>query len=155
MRISEFTRKTFNVRAVQVTGRNMEEVAKWCKGTIVTEMVEGEAVKFIKVNVHRPINEEQTKAHINDWILVSPTGYKVYNDKAFNNSFVPVRKKPKEKPIAKNVFENLEELRVTNDPVPAEPELREIVQEEPKEPEQTTGEKLGFSRGPNLMKEQP
>jgi hypothetical protein len=84
LEINRYTRKPFDVDAVQVTADNMEEVATWCQGTITTE--EGET--YIKVRVLRVMNEKQTRAYAGDWVLYAGTGYKVYTDKAFRKSFV-------------------------------------------------------------------
>lgn len=78
-----YTRKPFRVDAIQVTESNMKHVAEWCGGTIT----EGKDSQFIKVDVHRPLNERQTKAFVNDWVLRSESGFKVYTEKAFANSF--------------------------------------------------------------------
>lgn len=83
MNVQQFTRKSFPVEAVQVTATNMEEIATWCNGDIRTE----EGVRYIKVRVHQPINERQTKAFVNDWVLYAGKGYKVYKDAAFSKSF--------------------------------------------------------------------
>lgn len=86
LEISRWTRKPFDVEAVQVTKENYDEVAKWCQGTVVTGEGEGD---YIKVRVLRVINERQTRAYVGDWVLYAGTGYKVYTDKAFRKSFVP------------------------------------------------------------------
>ena len=80
----KFARKPFYVDAVQITEGNMQDVAKWCKGKVESTDA-GE--NYIKVRVHRPLNERQTKAFVNDWILFAGSGYKVYTPKAFNQSF--------------------------------------------------------------------
>jgi len=86
LQTEKYARKPFYVDAVQVTEGNMQDVAKWCQGSVQSTDA-GE--NFIKVRVHRPLNERQTKAFVNDWILFAGTGYKVYTPKAFNQSFEP------------------------------------------------------------------
>lgn len=83
MIVEKFSRKSFPVEAVQVTADNMAEVSRWCDGDIRTE----DGVKYIKVRVHNPINERQTKAQVSDWVLYAGKGYKVYKDSAFKKSF--------------------------------------------------------------------
>lgn len=86
----KFVRVTFEVSAVQVTKENMQEVSDWCKGEIrqgVTSRDELETNPYIKVKVHRPITERQTKAFPGDWVLSTTTGYKVYPDKSFTTCF--------------------------------------------------------------------
>lgn len=96
MQTTKFTRKPFEVDAVQVTAENIDEVAKWCQGEVTTE----DGQPCIKVRVLRALNERQTKAFVGDWVLYAGTGYKVYIDKAFKKSFV----------------EKTEELRTTSIP---------------------------------------
>lgn len=84
MQTTKFTRKPFEVDAVQVTADNIEEVAKWCQGEVITE----DDQPCIKVRVLRALNDRQTKAFVGDWVLYAGTGYKVYIDKAFKKSFV-------------------------------------------------------------------
>ena len=97
LKIENYTRKPFPVEAVQVTEENLNEVAKWCGGDIHTSTktlrnAAGEETSkikrpFIKVDVHRPLNDRQTKAFVGDWVLKSESGFKVYTLKAFDNSF--------------------------------------------------------------------
>jgi len=87
LKTEKFARKPFYVDAVQITEGNMQDVAKWCQGKVESTDA-GE--NFIKVRVHRPLNERQTKAFVNDWILFAGSGYKVYTPKAFNQSFARV-----------------------------------------------------------------
>jgi len=74
----------------------MEEVAEWCKGEVRTEEHTNSAKgrttidRFIKVRVHRPLNERQTKAYVGDHILYAGTSFKVYTNKAFTSNFDPV-----------------------------------------------------------------
>lgn len=97
LKIEQYTRKPFPVDAVQVTEENLNEVAKWCGGDIhtSTKTLRNDAgeetgkikLPFIKVDVHRPLNDRQTKAFVGDWVLKSDSGFKVYTLKAFDNSF--------------------------------------------------------------------
>ena len=86
MQTTKYTRKSFDVDAVQVTAENMSEVADWCNGTIV----ENEQGNYIKVKIHRPLSERQTRAFAGDWVLFAQNGFKVYTPKAFENGFVLV-----------------------------------------------------------------
>lgn len=78
-----YTRKPFDIDAVRVTADNITEVAQWVDGDIRTDDVG----QYIKVRVHRPASERQTKAYIGDWVLYAGTGYKCYTPAAFNKSF--------------------------------------------------------------------
>lgn len=83
---TKYIRKPFNIDAVQVTATNIEEIAKWVDGETRTD----DLGQYVKVRVHRPLNDRQTKAYIGDWVLYAGTGYKVYTPKAFANSFEQV-----------------------------------------------------------------
>lgn len=79
----KYTRKRFDVDAVQVTEANISAVADWCLGQISTE----DGKLFIRVNVVRVLNDRQTKAFVGDWVLAAGGGFKVYTTKAFERSF--------------------------------------------------------------------
>ena len=79
----KYVRKPFYIDAVQITALNLENVAKWVDGDVRTD----DQGQYVKVRVHRPITDRQTKAYPGDWVLYAGTGYKVYTPKAFANSF--------------------------------------------------------------------
>lgn len=126
MHTQKYGRKAFVVDAVQVTPENMAEVAEWCDGEIRSKKRRGKAVKFIKIDVHRPLNEKQTEAFVSDWVLFSLTGYKVYTDRAFVGTF------QLKGPEVQNLFD-----------------LHEDETEPVQEP--STSTKLGFNTPTNLM----
>jgi len=103
-------RKPFEVDCVQVTTENMEEVAEWCMGNL---NITDKADKFIKVRVHSPLTERQTKAFAGDWVLYANKGYKVYTEKAFNNAF-----ELEENAEIENVLDNNEPRSGYTGPVP-------------------------------------
>ena len=80
----KFVRKPFDVEAVQVTEENFDAVVEWTAGQVEFK---DDGTKYIRVRVHQPMNPEQTRAYIGDWVLYS-RGFKVYKDKAFRNNFV-------------------------------------------------------------------
>lgn len=84
----KFRRKPFDVEAIQVTEQNMQDVARWCKGRILTQDPSG--LSYISVRVLRPQNDRQTQAFIGDWVVVASGKFKVYTDGAFNNVFEEV-----------------------------------------------------------------
>lgn len=83
----KYIRKPFSIDAVQVTEENIDEIAKWCGGEIITEKRGRKDIRYVKVRVNRPLNERQTKAFVGDWVLYAGTGYKVYTSKAFDACF--------------------------------------------------------------------
>jgi hypothetical protein len=90
MQTQQFQRKAFVVEAVRVTQKNINEVAKWCGGTVQKKPTDKGVQRFIKVKVHRPLNEKQTQAFIGDWVVKAEAGFKVYTNRAFGNSFEEV-----------------------------------------------------------------
>lgn len=90
-----YIRKPLYVDAVQVTEDNFYEVAHWCNGDIATDNPQfkermGSAPVnqlYIRVRVHSPQSDRQKQAHIGDWVLYNNRGYKIYTDRAFQNSF--------------------------------------------------------------------
>jgi hypothetical protein len=87
LKTHKFARKPFYVDAVRVSEENIERVAEWCSGEIQTD----DEGKHVKVKVHRPLTDRQTKAYIGDWVLFAGTGFKVYTPKAFDKSFEKVK----------------------------------------------------------------
>lgn len=91
----KFIRKPFTIDAVQLTEENLEQVADWCNGEIRTAVVdetdtEMKTARYIKVRVSRPLNDRQTKAFINDWVLFANKGFKIYTPTAFEENFEQV-----------------------------------------------------------------
>lgn len=86
LQIESYLRKPFQIEAVKVTEDNMVKVAEWCGGDVFAD----DPGAYIKVRVYRALNVRQTQAFVGDWVLYAGTGYKVYTDKAFHNSFTPL-----------------------------------------------------------------
>lgn len=91
IKTKQYTRKPFNVDAIQVTAENMADVAAWCMGEIrqVTQKGTNRSTDYILVRVLRPLTPRQTQAFVGDWILYAGTGYKVYPNEAFLKNFDP------------------------------------------------------------------
>lgn len=89
MEIRKFARKQFEVEAVLVTEENMEEVASWCGGKVIPAKGHSDSVGAVHVRVpaHRPLNRKQTQGFVGNWVLKSPTGFKVYTDPALWKNF--------------------------------------------------------------------
>lgn len=108
----QYVRKPFHIDAVQVTADNMQEIAKWVDSEVRTDS-DG---KYVKVRVHRPANDKQTKAYVGDWVLYAGTGYKVYTPKAFAKDFEPVSDETKmidtsvPRKVSKNADEDKDEV---------------------------------------------
>jgi len=93
MTFEPYYRWPFAVEAVQVTADNMDALATEFQGLILmsSETKLHKSAPYIKVDVHRPIHDRQTKAFAGDWILRSEIGLKVYTQSAFESSFVDER----------------------------------------------------------------
>ena len=90
-----FSRRSFDVEAVQVTADNMVYVADWCHGRVrYRDKNKDPNNMYIKVKVSRPINMRQTQAFIGDWVSLHEGGFKVYTQKAFEKSFEPIETEP-------------------------------------------------------------
>ena len=97
---TKYVRKPLYVEAVQVTNENFLDVVEWCQGLVGakgsepgTEVRPADGVEidpskhYIRVRVHQPQSQRQTKAFVGDWILFANMGYKIYTDRAFEASF--------------------------------------------------------------------
>jgi hypothetical protein len=95
MEISTFERKTFRVRAVQITSLNFPEVADWCGGVI--RLVSGDkALGGLRRTIVVPTSRfngqvMKINAFEHDWVscLTEANHFKVYQDKAFREAFAP------------------------------------------------------------------
>lgn len=86
------------VDAVQVNDKNIEDVAIWCQGDIrsgIRSPHSSKVERYIKVHVHNPLKPRQTQAYTGDWVLYAGSGFKVFTNKAFLNSFERVDEKKK------------------------------------------------------------
>ena len=88
MQTASYSRKSFTVEAVRVNKSNMEEVAQWCGGVIVTQTTrESKTERFIHVDVVNPTSPRQEQAFVGDWVLKTDSMWKVYTNRAFLRSF--------------------------------------------------------------------
>jgi hypothetical protein len=95
LKTKRFIKKPLYVEAVRITRRNFNDVVRWCEGHIRTESSDhptNPGAKYIKVEVHNPINTRQTKAYVGDWVLKTDRGFKIYTHKAFTDSFDEARR---------------------------------------------------------------
>lgn len=89
---TKYVRKPLFVDAVQVSEDNFTDVARWCFGKIHNiddSPVDGvdPTKQFIEVQVNNPKTIRQRRAFVEDWILYTEKGYKVYTTKAFKANF--------------------------------------------------------------------
>jgi hypothetical protein len=124
LKTHKFARKPFYVDSVRVSEENIDRVAEWCGGEVQTD----EEGKHIKVKVHRPLTDRQTKAYIGDWVLFAGTGFKVYTPKAFDKSFEKVKTLTKAQADEAGITVP-HEKRQPKKPVPTEPKKVETPNE--------------------------
>jgi len=87
IKAEKYTRRPFDVEAIEVSEEKMQDIANWCMGDIQkTEL----GVPYIHVRVHHPMNGRQTMAFVGDMIVYSNKGYKVYTARSFEQSFMKV-----------------------------------------------------------------
>lgn len=91
---TKYVRKPLYVDAVQVTEENFGDVALWCMGDITRNdgadnptYEDDPKAHHIRIRVHNPQSQRQTKAFVGDWILYTDRGYKIYTEKAFKDNF--------------------------------------------------------------------
>lgn len=100
---TKYVRKPLYVEAVQVTSENFLDIVNWCQALVGVQGSEAgtetrpadgveldPAKHYIRIRVHNPQSQRQTKAFVGDWILYTEMGYKIYTEKAFNDNFDPV-----------------------------------------------------------------
>lgn len=94
MDTQRFTRNPVEVEAVQVTPQNVEEVAKWCKGTYVeTEYrLMGGAHKLgaIEMTKQGPKGDKTIKVLIGYWITRHKNIFKAWKLEQFQQVYTPV-----------------------------------------------------------------
>lgn len=98
-------RKPFFVEGHQVTAKNMQEVADWCQGVVVTP--EDGKDKFVRVPVVGARTPKQSEARIGCWVLRSLQGerdtFKVYADYSLIKQFDQVPGSDGEEPTTQTV----------------------------------------------------
>lgn len=97
LELNEAQRKTFDVTYVEVTFKNIEEAAGWCKGTVVMEPAELLGAKTelpaIKLKVGGPRGPEEVVATLGSFLVEQKGRFRVYKPLAFARSFDPKPKK--------------------------------------------------------------
>ena len=121
IKTERFARRPFFIDAVQVTAENMHDVAKWCDGEVRTTVrtPDGPDESYVKVRVHRPLNDRQTQAFISDWLLYAGSGYKVYTIKAFTKNFEPIAATDTQTLVQLDEGQSVELLTVAKKAAPA------------------------------------
>jgi hypothetical protein len=92
MQIESFTRRPFDVNAVQVTPQNAAEIAEWCGGKVGSSnyKLAGFETKLDTVLVpgNGPNKGKEVEARIGSWVVEHQGNFRVYRKKQFTESFV-------------------------------------------------------------------
>lgn len=93
MKIERFDRKAFSVDAVQVTYENINDVAKWCKGTVIKQQVKMLGVPTelpgIRVDGQGDNRGRQFIATFGCYVVELKGSYRVYKPAQFASTFEP------------------------------------------------------------------
>lgn len=87
LNIEQYDRKPFRVEAVLVTEENIEQVAKWCRGEVRSDVQGDRTVRYVYVDVPNAKSERQKKSMIGEWVLRAGKSFKCYTTKAFDDCF--------------------------------------------------------------------
>lgn len=87
LQTEKYSRKPFDVEAVQVTEENIDTVAKWCGGEVRSDNHKNRTVRYIYLEVNKVFSERQKKALIGDYVLKNGKSFKCYMAKAFRDCF--------------------------------------------------------------------
>ena len=82
--------KPIFVEAVQISEDNMNEIASWVNGEIITisdSSKDKTQISFVKAHVLRSKGYIRNKGYVGDWIVKSDLGVKFYTNAAFERSF--------------------------------------------------------------------
>lgn len=93
--VENYNRHVFAVEAVQVTADNMQEIADWANGYVLTGMkllVDNHPKQLTKDCVLITIGDgehmKESKAYVGDWVLMSEDGWLAqYTDKEFREQY--------------------------------------------------------------------
>jgi hypothetical protein len=83
--VETYTRKVFEVQAIKVDETNMEQVAKWCGGTVSSTKLD---VPFIDVPNNNAKNQMHSRAFVGSWVVTGREGhFSSYADRTFHRTF--------------------------------------------------------------------
>lgn len=90
MKATRFMRVPFIVTGYMVTEDNLDAIAKWCEGHVFRDAER----PFVRVPVNRPTNQNQTKAYVGTWVIMSlqrgENSFKVYTTDWLSKHFMEV-----------------------------------------------------------------
>ncbi|AWN06181.1 hypothetical protein SEA_MIEK_80 [Streptomyces phage Miek] len=82
-----WTRKSFDVLAVQVTAENAAKVAAWCGGSAAKTLGEGMNVVYVLMETVRFGRLKREKAPEGYWVVFNGRSFKAYKPEAFLETF--------------------------------------------------------------------
>lgn len=84
IKTERYERIPYPTDAVQITEDNFEDLSKWCRGVIKTD---NDGDRYIEVDVKRVLDQKQRHAYVGDWLTKAGSGFKVFQDAAFQRCF--------------------------------------------------------------------
>lgn len=103
LEIKKFSRRPFDVNAVQVTLDNIDELTEWCKGRkdqAPTKMMGTETMlPCIKLPGQGANKKQEFTANIGSWIVEFKGNFRVYKPVQFRATFVEFDEGHKEGPV--------------------------------------------------------
>ncbi len=103
---TEYVRRRFLIKAVQVTADNMAEVADWCGGVVVND-----DKPHISVPIRQGQKRHYLQAFISDWVTFAGPSCKIYNNSAFIKCFEENVSHPFDEATAERLLKMLGELK--------------------------------------------
>jgi hypothetical protein len=91
LKTTKYIRKPFAVEAVKVTSSNIEEVAKWCGGKLISAEQNGKTTVRIDVPLKKTVARDRPSgmAYPGMWVLKSDDRFSVYSQKNLDLMFEP------------------------------------------------------------------
>lgn len=91
MQIETYDRRPFSVKAVQVDFKNVNEVAEWCKGTVITQKAKMLGVETdvpaIRVEGQGDNRGKSFVASLGCYVVELKGSFRVYKPQQFDSSF--------------------------------------------------------------------
>lgn len=87
-RFETYDRNTFTVQAIQVTSKNIRELAAYCESSVQQKRVGDILVEFFTISVRSPDRPTQKiDTYVGNWLTITPEAVCRYTDKKFQAIF--------------------------------------------------------------------
>lgn len=111
MKLENYNRKNFEVRAIRITEENIEEAAQLVGSKIRTGIFYFKSIRFFEIPAdHRTYRMYDDYVSVGDWLVFFKGKYRRYSNDAFNSVFQKEEdKSPKWTEVYDLVLQTLEE----------------------------------------------